>query len=67
VSTDLLRFLLLFFAGWANRYQRDVIEYLSEENRVLREQLRGKRVRFTDSQRRLSLARIEMRTARRES
>jgi hypothetical protein len=29
-----------------------VIEYLVEENRVLREQLRGRRVRVTDDQRR---------------
>jgi hypothetical protein len=28
-----LRFLVVFFAGWVNRQQRDVIEYLREENR----------------------------------
>ena len=39
-------------AGWINRKQLDVIEYLQEENRVLREQLKGKRIRFTDKQRR---------------
>ncbi len=39
-------------AGWINRQQLDVIEYLTEENRVLREQLKGKRIRFTDKQRR---------------
>ena len=32
--------------------QQDVIDYLQEENRVLREQLGGKRVRFSDDQRR---------------
>jgi len=52
VSTDLLRFLLLLFAGWANRQQRDIIDYLREENRVLRQQLGGKRPRFTNRQRR---------------
>ena len=52
MSTELLRFLLLLFAGWANRHQRDVIDYLKEENRVLRDQLRGTRIRFTDEQRR---------------
>jgi hypothetical protein len=26
-------------AGWVNRSQQDVIEYLQEENRVLREHL----------------------------
>jgi hypothetical protein len=43
-----LQFLMLIFAGWVNRHQQDVIEYLQEENRALREQLRGKRLRFTD-------------------
>ena len=36
-----------FFAGWVNRSQQDVIEYLQEENRVLREPLGGKRLLFT--------------------
>lgn len=39
-------------AGWVNRQQGDTIDYLREENRVLREQLGGKRLRFTDAQRR---------------
>ncbi len=47
-----LQFLMLIFAGWVNRSQQDVIEYLREENRVLREQLGGKRMLFTDRQRR---------------
>jgi hypothetical protein len=47
-----LRFLLLVMAGWVNRRQQDVIEYLGEENRVLREALGGRRLRFTDEQRR---------------
>jgi putative transposase len=47
-----LLFLMLVFAGWVNRHQQDVIDYLQEENRALREQLGGKRLRFTDQQRR---------------
>ncbi len=47
-----LQFLMLLFAGWVNRHQQDVIEYLQEENRARREQLGGKRLRFTDPQRR---------------
>ena len=31
-----LQFLVLTFAGWVNRHQDDLIEYLREENRVLR-------------------------------
>ena len=30
------QFLLLVVAGWVNRQQQDVIDYLQEENRVLR-------------------------------
>ena len=44
--------VVLALAGWINRQQLDVIEYLKEENRVLREHLKGKRIRFTDDQRR---------------
>ena len=47
-----LRFLLLTFAGWVNRKQQEVIDYLLEENRVLREQLGGRRPRLTNDQRR---------------
>ena len=39
-------------AGWINRGQQQVIEYLVEENRALREQLGGRRLRLTDAQRR---------------
>jgi hypothetical protein len=35
-----------------NQRQRDVIDYLREENLVLREQLGERRLRFTDDQRR---------------
>ena len=47
-----LQFLLVALAGWMNQQQRDVIDYLQEENRVLREQLGPRRLRFTDDQRR---------------
>ena len=43
---------LMMFAGWVNRHQLDVIDYLQEENRVLKERLDGRRIRFTDSERR---------------
>ena len=48
----LLQFLLMTFAGWLNRKQQDAIEYLKEENRVLREQLGGRRLRFSNDHRR---------------
>jgi transposase InsO family protein len=52
MNTLPLKFLTMIFAGWVNRHQQDVIEYLQEENRSLLEQLGGRRLRFTDQQRR---------------
>jgi hypothetical protein len=43
---------LAALAGWLNRQPQEVIEYLLEENRTLRGQLGGRRVRLTDEQRR---------------
>ena len=47
-----LQFLVLTLAGWLNRHQEDLIDYLREENRVLREQLVRQPLRLTDAQRR---------------
>lgn len=47
-----LRWLLVLFAGFVNCRQAQAIDYLREENRVLKEQLRGQRLRLTDDQRR---------------
>ena len=47
-----LPFLVFTVAGWLNRHQEDLIDYLREENRVLREQLGGRPLRLTDAQRR---------------
>jgi transposase InsO family protein len=47
-----LQVLLLTVSGWVNRHQQAVIEYLVEENRVLKEQMKGRRLRLTDEQRR---------------
>jgi len=46
-----LSLLLICIAGWMNRNQQVIIEYLQEEVRVLKEQL-GRRPRFNDDQRR---------------
>ncbi|MFZ0468590.1 MAG: hypothetical protein WAL92_06690, partial [Thiogranum sp.] len=42
---------MIALAGWINRQQQAVIDYLHEENSVLKEQLEGQRLRFTDEQR----------------
>jgi hypothetical protein len=47
-----VRLLLVTIAGWLNRHQQHVIEYLMEENRVLKAQMKGRRLRLTDDQRR---------------
>ena len=49
---DPIQFVMIALAGWMNQRQLQTIEYLREENRVLREQLGDRRVRFNDDQRR---------------
>jgi hypothetical protein len=51
MGTEAMRFLVVWMAGSINARQLEVID-LREENRVLREQLGGRRLRFTDDQRR---------------
>ena len=47
---DLFQFVVI--AGWMNQHQQQVVDYLLEENRVLREQIGSRRMRFNDDQRR---------------
>jgi len=49
----LLTFLLMIAAGWVHRHQLIVIEFLQAENRLLKDRLRGRRIRFTDAERAL--------------
>ena len=42
----------MMLAGWIRREQEAVVVYQKEEIRALREMLGGKRLRFTDAQRR---------------
>src|SRR3982750_2688388 len=49
---DPFRFVLIAVSGWMNQHQQQMIECLGEENRVLREQLGDRRLRFNDDQRR---------------
>ena len=44
--------VLSAMAHWLNREQAAIIDYLHEENRVLRDRLGPKRLRFTDAERR---------------
>ena len=49
----LLTYLLLIVSGWVHRRQLLVIEFLQAENRLLKERLSGKRIRFTEAERAL--------------
>ena len=44
--------LLIMMAGWMNRHQQDMIEYLREENKILREKFGKRRIILNDDQRR---------------
>ena len=57
---DPFRFLLITLAGWMNQHQQHAIAYLVEENRVLREQIGHRRMRFTDDQRRRLAAKAKV-------
>src|SRR6266436_4124782 len=48
-----LSFLLMIVSGWVHRHRLIVIDFLQAENRLLKERLRGKRIRFTDAERAL--------------
>lgn len=47
----ILQVLIAMVAGWINRHQQQVIAYLQEENRVLKAQHGGRRLRLTDTER----------------
>src|SRR5262249_50776259 len=49
-----------FHRGWMNQKQQQAIDYLREENRVLKEQLGTRRLRFTDDQRRRLAAKAKL-------
>src|SRR6476646_2971926 len=66
---DPFRFVLIAVAGWMNQRQLEIIDYLREENRVLREQLGGRRVQLNDDQRRrlARMVKVLMRRGRNSS
>ena len=48
----ILHILIAMVAGWMQDHQQRVITYLREENRVLKAQRGGRRLRLTDTERR---------------
>ena len=51
-SFDPFSVVVLAIARWMSRHQQEVIAYLVEENRVLREQMGNRGLKFNDDQRR---------------
>ena len=51
-STTLLQFLLVLVAGWLQRQRTATIDYLKAESGMLRERLGGRRIIFSDAERR---------------
>jgi hypothetical protein len=47
----ILHVLIAMVAGWLQRHQQQVMTYLLVENRILKAQLGGRRLRLTDTQR----------------
>src|SRR6266496_1333241 len=58
---DPFAFLVVSLTGWMNQHQQHVIHYLMKENRVLREQIGNRRIRFTDDRRRRLAAKAKKR------
>jgi putative transposase len=52
ITASALQLLLAALTGWLDRQEREVLRYLVAENRVLRRQLRGRRLQLTDDDRR---------------
>ena len=57
IDVSAFQMLLLMVTSWLDQREREVLAYLMEENRVLRRQLGGRRLRLTDDDRRKLAAR----------
>ena len=57
IDVAVLQIVLRVLTGWLERREREAIAYLIEENRLLRQQLGGRRLRLTDADRRRLAAR----------
>mgnify|MGYP003694367511 CR=1 FL=1 len=52
IDASAFQLLLMVVTGWLARREREVVDYLIEENRCLRRQLGDRRLRLTDNDRR---------------
>ena len=51
-NNKIFHFIMAALAGWVNRHQQDIIDYLLEENRIFKQQLSGRQLRLSDDDRR---------------
>ena len=59
-NVKLFHFIVVALAGWVNRYQQAIIDFLIEENRVFKQQLQGRRLRLSDNDRRRLAAKAKV-------
>jgi hypothetical protein len=59
IDASALPLLLMALTGWLARREGEIVVYLIEENRCLRRQLGGRRLRLTDDDRRRLAARAD--------
>lgn len=52
MDAKVFHFLAVALAGWVNRHQQAIIDYLIEENRIYKLQLSGRRLRLSEDDRR---------------
>ncbi len=51
-NPNIFHFVATALAGWVNRHQQGIIDYLLEENRIFKQQLQGRRLHLSDNDRR---------------
>jgi len=59
--------LLMMLAGWLNRHHQDVIEYLKEENKILREKSAKRRMEIRTSRTRVETSASSLTTNPRDT
>jgi hypothetical protein len=52
IDASAVQLLLAFLTSWLDRQDREMVGYLIEKDRLLRPQLRGRRLPLTDDDRR---------------
>ena len=53
-------FIVVVLAGWVNRHQQTIIDYLIEENRIFKQQLMSRRLRLSNDDRRRLAAKAKL-------